>query len=178
MANPTLKLINSYTVASSGTITTITLSSIPSTYSDLLIVLSARSNWAGQNRDGLLLTFNNSGGTAYSTKEVRGYDSNSVGSTSTSATSRIDTMRIPAAAATANTFSNISFYIPNYAGSNAKSVSIDSVGQENNSSTSWYIDLASGLWSSSSAINRVDLKAETGYYEPNSTCYIYGISNS
>jgi hypothetical protein len=163
-------------VASSGSVTTITFSAIPSTYTDLVLFLSARSDTVG-SRDGLLLTFNNQGSTYYSTKELRGYDSNATGSTSTSGTSRIDTMRIPASSATSSTFGNISFYIPNYAGNTAKSVSIDSVS-ENNSSTAWYIDLAAGLYNQTTAISSIELKAEAGYYVQNSTAYLYGVSNA
>jgi len=47
---------------------------------------------------------------------------------------------------TANTFSNSQIYIPNYAGSNYKSVSIDQV-MENNSGTAYSVFIA-GLYSS------------------------------
>jgi hypothetical protein len=171
---PTFTLIES--LSSAGSTAIFTFNTIPGTYTDLVLFLSGRGTTA-DNRQGVNLYFNNTTGSGYSGKEVRGFDSNSVGSVN-SDTRYIDTMRMPSSNATASTFSNISFYIPNYAGSTNKSVSIDAAGQENNSSSSYYIDLAAGLWSNTSAITRIDVKAEVGNFANYSTAYLYGVSNA
>jgi hypothetical protein len=76
---------------------------------------------------------------------------------------------------TSNSFSNSSVYIPNYTSSNYKSVSIDSV-YENNATTA-YCNLQAGLWSSTSSINQVTLVC-TGSgqtFAANSTATLYGV---
>ena len=158
----------------SGGATTVDFTGIPQNYNDLVIYFSGRGSMAGDARTGVLLTFNGMSGSGYSGKELRGFDSNSTGSLSSS-TSSIDMMRVPSVQSTASTFSNISFYVPNYTSSNNKSVSIDSVGQENNSSTSWYIGLAAGLWSNTGPISRVTITSETGNFVQHSTATLYGV---
>jgi len=75
----------------------------------------------------------------------------------------------------ANIFSNIEIYIPNYASSNNKSVSVDSAS-ENTSSTN-YIGFWAGYWAQTSAITGISLKGSLAFI-PNSTAYLYGIKNS
>jgi hypothetical protein len=74
-------------------------------------------------------------------------------------------------------FGNNIIYIPNYASSNYKSLSVDAVPEENGTQT--YMILSAGLWSSSSAITSLKLVPNIG---PNfvqySTAYLYGISNA
>ena len=170
----TYEKIATVTVGSGGA-SYIEFTSIPATYTDLSVLVSIRSN-RSLDRDDFKLTFNGSGSN-YSGREVRGYDSNSTGSTTSNA-SYFDCARIPAANATANTFGSMSIYIPNYAGSTYKSFSLDSVA-ENNSSTSWYDDLAAGLWSDISAINTIRLAPAATYaLVQYSTATLYGIKNS
>jgi len=84
---------------------------------------------------------------------------------------------VDAAAATANTFSNNELYIPNYAGSTNKSVSFDSV-QENNGTTANAV-LFAGLWSNTAAINRVTLASSgSNKFVQHSTAYLYGVKNA
>ena len=74
-------------------------------------------------------------------------------------------------------FNNIGIYIPNYAGSNNKSFSIDNA-QENNITTA-YSQLEAGLWSDSSAITSIRLTEQYGNnLVEYSTAYLYGISNA
>lgn len=75
---------------------------------------------------------------------------------------------------TANTFSNIEAYIPNYTSSNYKSVNIDAVGE--NRSTTIYMQLTTGLWSNTSEINSIQI-VPTGNFVENSTASLYGISS-
>jgi hypothetical protein len=64
---------------------------------------------------------------------------------------------------TSNTFSNSSVYVPNYTGSTHKSVSVDSV-QENNAAASFQL-LNAGLYKSTSAITSVNLSISSGFAE-------------
>ena len=77
---------------------------------------------------------------------------------------------------TANTFSNFSTYIPNYAGSNNKSYSVDGV-TENNATASYQIMYA-GLWSNTAAINQITLVPDTLNFVQYTTATLYGIKNS
>jgi len=75
---------------------------------------------------------------------------------------------------TANTFSNIEFYIPNYTSSNYKSYSSDSVSETN--ATGAYADLIAGLWSNTAAITSIELTPGAGNFAQYSTFYLYGVA--
>jgi hypothetical protein len=102
----------------------------------------------------------------------------STSTSASSASSTSDTSSFSAssssATATASTFGNIEYYIPNYTGSTYKSISMDSVA-ENNTTTAYAI-LEAGLWSDTSAINRINLTSENAAnFVQHSTFHLYGI---
>jgi len=80
-----------------------------------------------------------------------------------------------AALDTASTFGNGQVYIPNYAGSNNKSTSADTVSEDN--ATLAYSALTAGLWSNTAAITSITIAAVTNFAQY-STAYLYGISNA
>jgi hypothetical protein len=79
------------------------------------------------------------------------------------------------ATSTANTFSNIEAYIPNYTSSNQKSVSIDAVGETNG--TEIYMQLTAGLWTGTAAITSIEI-VPSGSFVSGSSFYLYGIKNT
>jgi hypothetical protein len=164
--------IQTYTL--SATTASVTFSNIPQNYTDLKVVVCARSNRPTEIRDELIVRFNNDSGNNYNYRTLRGTGSaaESQSGTSVSGILRDD---MPASGATANTFSNQEIYIPNYIGSTTKSVSIDST-MENNASSS-FMHITSGLWSNTAAITSVTLIPETSTFTANSTFTLYGISN-
>lgn len=169
----TYTLISSVTVGSGGA-SSIDFTSIPATYTDLQIVLSGRCNNASIVSN-IKWTFNGST-SGYSGKELYG-DGSSAGSGNGGTTaSYIQLGYAVGDTATANTFGNTACYIPNYAGSNNKSISIDSVAETN--ATSQYMDLGAGLWSNTAAITQVTLTPASGSFKQYSTAYLYGIKNS
>ena len=171
MAN-TYTLIASSTVGSGGA-ANIDFTSIPSTYTDLAIFLSARSNIA-QTINGVFLKFNNtSQSTNWTRRQLEGGDGSVGSSNSTTAIAGYANGN----SATANTFSNHFIYIPNYASSNYKSVSIDTV-VEGNAANGYYVDLIAELWSNTAAINQVTLVSDSVNFMQYTTAYLYGISNS
>jgi hypothetical protein len=176
MASPTMMLISSNTVGSGGA-ASVTFSSIPATYTDLVVKISSRQTNA-QIYGVLNFQFNSSGGTAYSYKLLQGDGSAATSTGQTGVDSIYGVYSDVGANATANTFSNIEMYIPNYTSSNYKSVSLDQVA-ENNSSTANTI-LNAGLWANTSAITSIVMA--TGGSGANfvqySTFYLYGIKNS
>jgi hypothetical protein len=171
----TFKLISTVTVGAGGT-TSIDFTSIPSTYTDLCVKISTRTNTTSAAQDYIKIRFN-SATTNYSDCSLFGNGS-SAGSTSNAIGDQtgIFWMITSSTAATSNTFGNAELYIPNYAGSSYKSVSINAVS-ENNSSTS-YIFYAAGIWQSTSAITSISLIGQDGTINQNSTASLYGIKNS
>jgi len=161
----TFELISAVTLGSSAA--TISFTSIPSTYTDLSLQMSLRSNYGAGS--GAQVTFNSSA-TGYSYKQLYGY---SGGAGSVGGTGTYIGFNLPGSNATANTFGSIGLYTPNYAGSNNKSVSIDEA-YENNSSTVWQLDLFAYLWSNSAAINSITITEGAGRtFTANSTAYLY-----
>jgi hypothetical protein len=165
----TYTLIASSTVGSGGA-ASIDFTSIPSTYTDLQLVVSARSNRAATN-DGITIAFN--GSTANFTSRYLLGD----GSTASSGTSTNYAGVLNGGSSTASTFGNTSIYIPNYAGSTNKSVSTDSIFENNG--TIGYDQLTALLWSITSAITSISLTSSTSStLVQYSTAYLYGIKNS
>jgi hypothetical protein len=169
MAN-TYELIAKVTVTGAGTYQA-QFNSIPSTYTDLLLRVSARNTFTGST-DALVINYNGSS-SSQSSKALYGNGA-SAGSFNTTFIygGELDTN-----SQTANTFSSHDIYIPNYAGSQYKSSSTDSVEETNG--TTVYAILSAGLWSNTAAITSITC-ATSGASELaiNSTFYLYGIKNS
>jgi hypothetical protein len=173
----TFTLIASSTAGSGGA-ADFTFSSIPSTYTDICVFLSGRST-ASFTRRVLRLRINGSSTASdYSGRDLIG--SGSAASSGTQAvgdSSYIQIFDLPAANATANTFGNISIYIPNYANSSTfKSVSVDSVAEDN--ATTAYMSLLAGLYNQNTAISQIYLAPDSGNFAQHSTAYLYGIVKS
>jgi hypothetical protein len=168
MANPTYVLINSYTVGA-GSTSTVTFSSIPQTYTDLVVKLSVRNSNAANSAQ----VFTSVNGSAGSSKVLRGSGS----AASSFSSTVIETARASAASSTANTFSNIELYFPNYTSAIAHSISSDGVSEDNSSTA--YAELAAGLSSSTAAITSLTFDTNgSGNFVQYSTAYLYGIKNS
>jgi hypothetical protein len=167
----TYTLINSTTVGSGGA-SSVTFSSIPATYTDLLLKISARSNRSAIY-DSFAISLNSS---SSSFSGITLYGSGSgVGAYSTGGNT--DFSIFNGASSTASTFSNGDIYISNYTSSNYKSWSADSIEENNN--TTAYSYLNAGLWSNTSAITSITLASVIGAtLVQYSTFNLYGISNS
>jgi len=168
----TYTLISSVTVGSGGA-ANIEFTSINADYTDLLLSFSLRTT-RSLEKDDPVVQFNNNGSN-YSYRVLLG-----TGSAATSysgGTSFIYLGECNGDTSTASTFSNQTMYIPNYASSNNKSVSIDS-GQENNA-TAANSDIIAGLWANSSAITSIKIYSAGAHtIKQYSNAYLYGISNA
>lgn len=170
MAN-TYFLIASTTVGSGGA-ANIDFTSIPSTYTDLVIKLSARSaSTAGATWHWVKILVNGQS-TTYSYRQLYGNGSSASSGNGTGALSAYATD----SSATSNTFSNSETYFPNYAGSTKKSYSNDAVTENNG--TSALASFFATLYDSTSAINQLTLSLETGNFAQYTTASLYGIKNS
>jgi len=151
----------------------IEFTSIPQTYTDLVLKLSARSTNSNHSNN-CTVEFNGSGGTAYSVRFLYG-DGSAASSAARAGVAKADIGYNSANAATANTFGNIELYIPNYAGSTNKSFSSDGVAETN--ATTVLSGLFAGLWSNTAAITSLKIIDYDGF---NLTQYskatLYGIA--
>ena len=167
----TFELIASSTVGAGGA-ASIDFTSIPSTYTDLCIKVSARtSNTPANPWQSFYCYFNNdttggnyTGRAVYGTGSAAGSEANGIVLFATNA------------AATASTFANSEIYIPNYTSSNQKSASADN-GTENNA-TAALAYLGALKWSGTAAVNRLTLTTVTGTFVQYSTAYLYGVKNA
>jgi hypothetical protein len=148
----------------------VTFSNIPQTgYTDLKIVVSAR---LASGTGFMLLDFNGLSTANFSHRVLEGNGASAysfVSGNTNYATGLVG------GGDTANTFTNVEFYIPNYAGSTFKSVSIDGV-TENNGTTA-YADLEALLWSNTAAISQFKLTTSSAVnFAAGSTFSLYGIA--
>jgi len=163
--------IATVTVGAGGA-SSIDFTSIPGTFTDLFLVISARSTGS---TDSMGLRFNGSS-SSYTLRRLIGLGT-SVFSDAPAPSTSIYVGDYPGSGQTANTFGNFQVYIPNYAGSTNKSVSVDAVNENN--ATAAVQGLAAGLWSSTATITNIGLtridgaSASLAQY---STATLYGVT--
>lgn len=163
--------IQTVTVGAGGA-ASIDFTSIPGTYTDLMVVLSARGSVSAV-ADEMLLTFNSSA-SGYSARDLYGNGS-SAASSSSSGAAFIAKIWMPLATATSNTFGSAQIYIPNYAGATNKSISSDSAAETN--ATTTYANIMAGLWANTSAITSITIKFGSGNIVQYSSATLYGIKS-
>jgi hypothetical protein len=160
-------LISSVTVGAGGA-ASINFTSIPQTYTDLILVVSGRSTVSGVG-DTAKIAINGSTAT-FTSKVLEGS-----GASVSSANTTYQTGGIVGSTSTTNTFSNFSIHLLNYTGATNKSWSVDSV-TENNATTA-YQDLVAGVWATTSAITSISLTLVVGpNFAQYSTAYLYGLT--
>jgi len=176
-------MANTYILIARTTLTTsqssVTFSSIPQTYTDLILHQSAMSNVSTSLAGNYNIEFN-SDATGYSGRRIYVDPGGSASAYSDAGTSQWGGF-IPGTGATQSVPNSCTLYIPNYTSSNYKSWMLD-VSVENNGTHS-YQGLGANLWSNTSAITSIVLKgiasgANTGDFLTNSTFSLYGIKNS
>lgn len=166
----TFHKIATVTVGSGGA-SNIDFTSIPQTYTDLIIFHSMRTS-RNAYHESIKLSFN--GSTSSQSNRRIYYDGSSYATTT-------DTLmyggQASGSTATSNTFGNSTVYIPMYAGSLTKS-SIEE-GASENSAASSLLDMNSNFWSNTAAITQVTLTPENGgTIQQYSVATLYGIKNS
>jgi hypothetical protein len=170
----TYKKIASATVGAGGA-ANIEFTSIPGTYDDIVILVSARttSNVAGEQWVFCEMNINSQGiGTNQSGRHL-------TGRTSADSFTAAGRFYASSSASTASTFGNGQIYFPNYKDSTNKSFSIDSVS-EDNSSTGGFLHMGAVLWSQTAAITSIAFtpRSGSGNFAQHSTAVLYGISKS
>ena len=173
-------MANTYTLIASNTLSSsaasVTFSSIPGTYTDLVLRVSIRGAAAAIN-DYARLTVNSI---------ATGYSETDLYASGTSASSSRLTTRSnwlygggwhSANLGTSNTFSNTEIYIPNYAGSTNKIASRFSA-QENNTANNNNIGVEALLLSNTAIISSVTVDGGGVNFVSGSSFFLYGIKNS
>lgn len=170
----TYKLISSVTVGSGGA-ATIDFTSIPQTYTDLVVKISSRDASTGEWNN-LDFRINGISTSVYSAMTVYGVGNGTgVGSeTNYSAGARTYSQ---GNGTTASIFGNVEFYFPNYTSSTHKSVSVDYVSENN--ATAAIAGFNAVRMANTSAITSLSFYArDASNLLQYSTAYLYGISNA
>ena len=169
----TYTLISSNVLSSSQA--SITFSSIPATYTDLVLRISARSSTTPAQAT-INIVCNSNTSALYSLTFIRGNGATADSQNSSGATELSLATSIPGAAATANTFGSGEIYFPSYTVSQNKPIS-SFTAQETNATTA-YIRADAMLFRSTTAISSIAIDANTYNFVSGSSFYLYGISNA
>jgi hypothetical protein len=153
-----------------STQSSIVFSSIPQTFTDLLLITSLRDN-AGSTGWENAYIYPNGLSTNMTSRFLFGWGAGNVGSgVNSPAVIYHQTARN---GNTANTFSNSAVYFSNYTSSSAKAVSADTTVIQNTNSSIGAITAA--LWNSSSAITSLEIVGAGTSFVQYSSATLYGI---
>jgi hypothetical protein len=162
-----MKLIESKTLGTAAA--SIEFTSIPQDGTDLVLLFSGRRSVDSVE---VRLQFNGDTGSNYTTRRLFG-GGGAAASDNSSSTS-LPFYAVVNSASTSNTFSNGQFYIPNYTGSTTKSLSADTVTENNGVEA--YTQITAGLWNSTAAITSLKLISSSGNFEIGSIASLYKIT--
>jgi len=156
----------------SGGAANIEFTSIPATYTDLVLKLSARTDRTSTTNN-CFIQFNNNTSTVYFNRNLQG-DGSSATSSSDASVAEAYIGAVVGNTATASTFGNLEIYIPNYASSTNKSFSSNQVNENN--ATAAVSNLVAGLWANTAAITSLKINAVSFNFLQHSSATLYGIS--
>ena len=168
----TYTLIKGETLTSSSA--SYTFTAIPSTFTDLVLRYSTRGSDTSTQSNFIITV--NGGASGYGVTNINGDGSAVASQRATSAGSISHRAGTNADSSTTNTFANGEIYIPNYALTVAKPLSLFS-GQETNATTA-FLSASAGLITSTTAITSIEAKPSLGNWMIGSSFYLYGIKNS
>lgn len=169
----TYNLIASNTLSSSAA--SVTFSAIPSTYTDLVLRVSSRSDNA-TIYETMKITYNNNTSAIYSTTRLIDDSSGTVTSTRQTGRTNFNDPYNSGTSATSNTFSSVEIYVPSYTVSQNKPISVFAVGENN--ATDAAISVRANLFSSTAAISSIEIANFSGNFVSGSSFFLYGIKNS
>jgi hypothetical protein len=165
-----------YTQTVTGsTVGVVTFNSIPQTFTDLQVVISARTNRSNFGADNITMQCNGDASSLYSSTFLYG-NGGSVAAGRTSAQGSFrDFILVNGGTATTNAFGTAQVYVPNYVGANFKSFVAEGVSEDNiTTGLQWP---AAGLYRSTNAITSLSFAPQnTNYFIAGSTFSIYGIT--
>jgi hypothetical protein len=161
-----------------GGASSVTFSSIPSTFTHLQIRVSARTG-AGYESDGCNIRFNNDSTNSYVVHFLQGDSVNASSSNATAQQSLYIAGRLPGSTVTASVFGSVVADILDYTNtSKNKTVRSISGFDTNNTSAVVRVAMMSGLWVNTSAISQIEILANNGGFVQYSRFDLYGITSS
>lgn len=172
----TYQLIASSTLSSPTT--TFTFSSIPNTYTDLVVKTNLRSG--SPNGSNLRFFINGNNSAVYGVTYLWAFGSSSGSGRTTPPNANTTFTLIPdisAANFAANAFASTEIYIPNYTLSSNRQVSFIQFAENNSASVS-AITSGGGLIQIASPVTSISLQDSNDSFVANSSFYLYGIKNS
>ena len=165
---PTYELIEAKTLSSNQS--SLQFTSIPNTFTDLLFLVSTRSTrttWGD-----MVMRFNGGDSSTHRGRRAWG-----VGTASSDGSDSSEWTNITGNNQTANIFSNIQYYVPNYLSSTEKVWYLENSSESN--ASEGFNTFATGKWSGTTAITTVTFAEVSGHaLLAGSTFYMYGIKNS
>jgi len=176
-------MATTYTLISSNVLSSttanVTFSSIPQTFTDLVLRMSYRTNASGNFGSNPAIRFNSDTAANYSYTNMDGNGS-TASSSRESAINALYLQSSDSAGNTADTFTSTEVYIPNYTGTANKPISIFKVAEQN--ATGAEMHIFASLYQGSSAISTILIAAASNMvsnsFLSGSSFYLYGIKNS
>lgn len=148
----------------------VTFSSIPSTYTDLVLVVNAKANTNGSRR--LDLTFNSDTASNYSTTRLYGNGTTATSDRFASATA-LDIGFLPGADGTG--FGLVVLSIQNYSNSTTNKTCLYRWNSLTATSGNQYTTAGVGLWRNTAAITSMNIVFQSDNLATGSTFTLYGI---
>ena len=151
----------------------VSLTSIPQTYTDLLLKLSVRTNRDLDGFGDMLIRFNSSSTSDYRNVMIQGNGSTSGGSTSTT-DNCIYYVLASSVPSNSYFFNNGELLVPNYAGNKYKSIQATNVAERNTSTG--IVRIHAGVYPYTTAVSSIDISDGNGaYMQPYSKFSLYGV---
>jgi hypothetical protein len=174
MAANTYTLINSNVLSSSAA--SVTFSSIPTTYRDLVLKTTIRLDNTASNVN---MGFNtDSGLTRWNTTYIRGNGSTVVTTTTGSGSNEAYVINANISTSDTSMFSNDEIYIPDYSISSLKQTYTFSA-RDNNTTGGGLLTVTSAYYSTATIVSTLKLLPNGGVnFAAGSSFYLYGIKNS
>jgi hypothetical protein len=169
---------STYTLISSNTLgasaASVTFSAIPSTFTDLVLQVSAQAGGSGYNFDNITITLNGSGTTSQSNTRLVSDATTPQSNAGTNQGIIIPNILTKGIVA-GSPWCSLEFYVPNYTSSANKPSTTFGVGEANQ--TNAWLGAVAGLLSTTSTITSIVLTGSADF-NASSSFYLYGIKNS
>lgn len=153
-----------------GSANQITFSSIPSTYTDLILVVNGRQTGAVTYSYAILTVNGDTSGTSYSRTYIKGNGTTASSSRDSNYAQLYTLDNVPGASATSGEHNSAIINIFDYSNTSTYKTFLMRDGQAGNTVTAGV-----GLWRSTQAISSITISAFTGNWTTTSNIKLYGI---
>jgi len=169
-AGKTYEPISTQTLSTA--VATVTFSSIPQTYTDLICLVEGRDSRADFD-DGVSIRFNSDTAANYSWMVLGGDGTSGTSTRLNNTTSMLG--RIISASATANARSNLILHINNYSNTTTYKTLLERFNEPPTGGADYFMALVLALWRNTAAITTLSFFSEGGNFNTGCTFTLYGI---